>query len=398
LTVEELLAALQGIIDAAQAENRPLNEDEMARYEQLEGQLALVRRDAEIRARQAAYTTPIRTDLHIHAAGVDVVERSDQEIAFEAYLRSGQPNSDLMQIERAQSVGTDTQGGYLVPDSLATRIIERRRSIGRIASIASTITTDSGEPLTFPTADDNNSAEIVPENSAPAGGADLVLGQKTLGAYKYDSVGAGALPLKVSFELAQDSAFPIETFVGDHLGRRIARKQARDFAIGSGSGEPQGLLTGATSSDEIAGTVPTYAELLAATFVPDAEYLEDEAGVAWVMHPTILQGILGILDDNGRPLVNTSTDGISGRPARTLLGWPVLLEPSFPATWGDQAKTVVFGNVREAYLIRYVKAVSLIVLRELYAINGQIAYMSWARADAIVQDSAAITALSGANV
>ena len=55
----------------------------------------------------------------------------------------------------------------------------------------------------------------------------------------------------------------------------------------------------------------------------------------------------------------------------------------------------MFGSIRDAYLIRRVKGVTLVVLRELYAINGQVAFMAWSRADAIVTDPAAATVVSG---
>ena len=393
MTIEELLAALQAIID--QAQGRSLTDEEVARYEELEGQLAVVRRDGEIRARQEAYTTPIRTDLHIHAGGVDVIERTEEEVAFDHYLRTGQPNESLM--ARAQSEGTDSAGGYLVPDGFGNKIIERMKKIGGIQALAEEITTDSGNPLPFPTNDDTaNEGEIVAENAAPADGDDLVFGVKTLGAYKYTSQGAGGLPIKVSVELLQDSAFDLESYLAKKLGERIARKQAAHFAVGTGTGQPQGLLTGLTSSDEIAAAVPTYGELLAASMVPDEGYLEGE-GVAWVMNQAIWGGILGITDGNDRPLVNTSTDGISGKPSRTLLGYPVVIDNSLPAVWGDAAKALIFGNIRDAYLIRRVKGVTMVVLRELYAVNGQVGFMAWARADAIVQDPNAATVMSGLN-
>lgn len=49
MTVEEILEALRAIVDAA--EGRDLTDEEAARYEELETQLAVVRRSTEIRSR-----------------------------------------------------------------------------------------------------------------------------------------------------------------------------------------------------------------------------------------------------------------------------------------------------------------------------------------------------------
>ena len=391
-TIEDLLAQLRAIIDAA--EGRPLDDEEVQRYEALEAELAVARRDHEVRSRQNAYETPARSDLHVYAGAPATETRSDADRAFESYLRTGQVNGDLIEL-RAQSEGVDSAGGYLVPDGFLNKLQERRRSFGGISEAAETITTDGGNPLPFPTVDDTTLGEIVAENAAPAGGADLVFGTKTLGAYKYVSTGASGLPLKVSLELLQDSAFDVESFVARKLGERIAKAEAIDFAQGTGSGEPQGLVTGLTSSDTIAGAAPTYAELLAATYAVDEAYLAS-GSPSWVMHASTLAAVQGILDDNGRPLLNSAIDGISGRPGRTLLGFPVVIDNGMPTITGaTPSKAIVFGSIRDAYLIRRVKGVTLVVLRELYAITGQVGFMAWSRADAIVQDPNAATVIQG---
>jgi HK97 family phage major capsid protein len=49
-------------------------------------------------------------------------------------------------------------------------------------------------------------------------------------------------------------------------------------------------------------------------------------------------------------------------------------------------KSIVFGNLRDAYVVREVKAFEMITLNELYAQNGQVGFMGWARYDGMVQD------------
>lgn len=410
LTIEQILESLQAIIDGAEAEDgteRPLNDEEVQRYEDLERQLTTARRDMEIRSRNNAYNTPIRSDLHVHAGGQQAVQRTDEERAFSAYLRSGIPNNDLtyralpddagMQF-RAQAEGTGAAGGYLVPEGFRNNIIERLKGFGGLAAEAEHIQTSSGNPLPWPTADDTaNSGEIVAENAQAAGGADKVFGVKTLGAYKYESTGVDGEPLKVSWELAQDTEFNLEDFVERNLATRIRRKQARDWVIGDGTGEPQGILPGGTTGVTIAVNAAgmTYANIVAATHVPDIAYREDGESI-WVMSDGAAALIEGLVDLNGRPLMNMSTDGIAGKPARTLMGYRVVIDNSFPATFAGSAKTAVFGNVRRGYVIRDVKEVTLVVLRELFARTGQIGYLSWARADGLVQDPYAYTVITAA--
>lgn len=400
-TIEQILADLQAIIDGAMdnGEERPLTDEEAQRYEALEGELTTVRRSAEFRSRHTAYLTPNRS---VVPAGAQTnVQQTEEERAFEHYLRTGIPNQDLTPNVspefRAQSEGTNSAGGFLVPTTMLNRITERLKAFGGIASNAESVSTGSGAPINWPTNDDTaNSGEIVAENAAPAGGADLVFGQKTLGAYKYDSTGVGGLPLKVSFELVQDSAFNVESFVEKKLSERIGRKQASDFAVGTGVGMPLGALPGGTTSTIVASNVNglSYAEIVATIHAIDIAYRGNNC--KWYMNDAIAALLEKLVDGSGRPLLGESTDGISGKSTQTLRGYPIVIDNGLPATYGAAAKTLIFGDLNAGYIIRRVKEVTMIVLRELYAINGQIGYMAWARADATVQDANAYTVVRGA--
>lgn len=395
MTIEDILAALQAIIDGAS--DRPLTDEEVERCNELEGQLQTVRRDLEVRSRVNAYQTPNRSDLGVHAAGLeDTSARTDQERAFSSYLRTGIPNSDLE--FRAQAEGTGAAGGYLVPEGFINKITERLKAFGGLANEVERFSTTSGNALPWPTNDDTaNQGEIVAENAGATGGADLVFGIKTLNAYKYESTGTGGLPLKVSWELAQDSAFDLEGFVERKLAQRIARKQASHWSLGTGTGQPQGAITGATSGRQIANntTGMTFADIVAATHVIDPEYRESGESI-WVMNDAVLAQIENLTDSQGRPLLNASGEGIGGRPEPRLRGFRVVVDNTFPTFVAGGAKTVLFGNLKAGYVIRDVKEVTMIVLRELYATTGQIGYMAWARADGLVQDPNAFTAISAA--
>jgi HK97 family phage major capsid protein len=404
-TIEQILADLQAIIDGAVGDDnaeRPLTDEEALRYEALEVELRTLQRNAEFRTRHTAYLTPNRSI--VPAGSQQNVQVTEEERAFNHYLRSGIPNMDLTPASgpvpaeyRAQAEGTGAAGGFLVPQGFLTKITERLKAFGGIAAEAESIDTGSGNPLPWPTNDDTaNAGEIVAENAAPAGGADLVLGQKTLGAYKYTSEGVGGAPLKVSFELAQDSAFDLESFVQRKCAERIGRKQASDFAVGTGTGMPLGALTGGTTSVIVASNAVgmTFPNIVSGIHAIDVAYRDGEC--VWVMNDAIMALFEGLLDSTGRPLLQMSTDGIAGPGVMTIRGYRVVIDNGLPATFGAAAKTLLFGNIKAGYVVRRVKEVTMIVFRELYAANGQIGYMAWARADGTVQDPNAYTVIRGA--
>jgi HK97 family phage major capsid protein len=388
VNTEQILAEMQAII--ADAGDKALTDDQANRYEELEGELKRANRSEEIAKRNAAYNTVVTSALHVAPSKQD----DTLERAFDAYVRTGQKNSDITEL-RAQSVGTDSAGGYTVPESMRQKLTDRLVSFGGVQSVVETISTSSGETLKWPTLDDTaNSGVIAAEGTAPAsGGADLVFGEKELGAFKYVAPGAGNLPLRVSFELLQDANFDIQSLVSKKLTQRIARTQAVDWVSGVGTTEPFGINTG-TAGTAFTSAAITYAELVDATHEVDPDYRD---GAVWTFNDATLALIEKLVDSNGRPLLGNSGDGIAGRPARTLLGYPVVVDQA----WSDYAdggtnEWGAFGNLAEGYVIRRVKDFTLIVNPYARANEGQVEYSLWARADGVVQNAHAFRVLRNA--
>lgn len=387
-TVEELVAAMDAVVSGT--EGRELTEEEVRSYEELETELSSVRKSDEIRSRQAAYTTPVNTGVVVNASDSD-----DEMRAFEDYIRTGVANDDLT---RAQLEGTPSTGGYLVPEGFRNKIVEKLKAFGGLASAVQEITTGDGRNLPWPTVDDTtNTGEIVAEGATIAGGADLVFGTNDLGAYSYMAGGTGAAPLRVSWELTQDSAFPITDYITKALATRIYRGQAPHFVSGTGTGQPLGITYGKTGIEIAVNTGVTYTDLVTFVHSLDPAYV-GSGNCKWAFNFTTLGVIRKLVDGNGRPIWNEANAGLSGgMPGGTLLGFPVVIDQAFPnisaasntVNWG------VFGDLEQAYVIRRVKDVQLITFAERYAEFRETGYMAWAQADATVQDNNAYIALTG---
>jgi HK97 family phage major capsid protein len=394
LTVEEILEALRAIVEAA--EGRDLTEEEATNYEALEVQLAARRRADGIRARQTAYDTPTKGQLdavaHVGAARPD----DDLNKAFTAYLRTGKPNADIQELRptNAQQVGTDSEGGYLVSPEFRQKLVEVRAAYGGLAAEVDSFSTERGGDLEYPSLDDTaNSGDITAEEAPVADGDDLAFGTVALKAFKYTSAGAGTnLPLRVSFELAQDAQFPIQDLVARALGTRIQRKQAVDWVNGNGTTLPFGLLHDGLTADVVLDTEATltYLNLLEAEAALDPEYWQTAkwlmSATTWVTHIKTLE------DNNGRPLIlPQAQSGIGGAPVRELLGYPVTIDQSCNAITADGVAGgfMALGDFREAYVIRRVAPFTLIVDPYSRAVNGQIQYHAWERADGNIQNRSA---------
>jgi len=385
MTIEELVAALQAIIDQAvgdQGQPRDLNEEEMARYEQLESQLAVARRSAEIRSRQAAYQMPV--------SGIGIVSavKPDDglERAFDAYLHTGQKNQDITQL-RAQGEGISSAGGYLVPSGFEKKLVERMVAFGGFSNSADRYNSTDGSSVEFPSFDDtSNSGQITAESGAFTGGADLTFGKVKLGQYKYTSAGANNAPIRVPVELAQDSAFDLRALLTKAMGTRIARKQSVDFVTGTGVGQPTGILCPTLTADRDLDTpdTPDYEDLVEFQDMLDEAY---DPNAKWLMKKSTWSQLRLIVDTIGRPILQTLLDGISGKPERRLLGSEVIIDQAVPtlSSAGDTF-CLAYGDFEESYIIRNIGSLAVVVDPYSRASYGEIEYTAWVRADGNIQN------------
>jgi len=391
-TIEDCLIDLQAIVDTA--EGRSFTDDEVATYERLELELDGVRRSNELRARNAAYNTPVGSVVHVG------IPRQDDTLdrAFNAYLRTGMPNQDIsgLRVTNAQST-SDSAGGYMIPPGFRQKLVEVRKAYGGLANEVETITTDSGNAIEYPSLDDTaNSGSITTEGSQFAAGADLTFGTVALGAFKYTSQGTGQDPLRVSVELLQDSAFDVEGLVARALGTRIARKQAADWASGGGTTLPFGICHSALTPNNVLDSPPTidYDDLLDSEGALDEAYTQN---AKWCMHKNTWLNIRGIVDGAQRPLIlDQAASGVATQPRKQLLGYEVVIDMSMPEVSGGAGRNfMVFGDLREAYVIRRVSNLAVVVNPYTRANFGQVEYSAWERADGNIQNRSAYVVVKG---
>jgi HK97 family phage major capsid protein len=384
-SIEDILAAQTAVVDAA--DGRSLTVDEVSAYEALEAELKGAQASNEVRARHAAYLTPV-TNTYVHVGAPKQDDGLDK--AFNHYLRTGQPNADIagLAVRNEQGVGTSTGGGYMVPPGFRQKLVEVRQAFGGFAPHADGFSTDNGQPVEYPTLDDtDNQGSITAENAVFADGADLVFGTVRLGAYKYTSQGAGTgLPLRVSVELLQDAAFDVAGLEARALGTRIARKQAQHWLTGTGVGQPQGLVATNLTEDNELDTADTvdYDDLMDTYDLLDPEY---EANAQWLMKKNTWSQIRGIVDGASRPIIQEQNQGIDGAPALRLLGFPVIIDQGMPTlSSAADGNCIAFGDFREAYVIRRVSQLAVVVNPYSRANYGQVEYVAWERADGNIQN------------
>lgn len=281
---------------------------------------------------------------------------------------------------RAQSTST-TAGGYTIPQGFLAELEAKRLFFNNLRGVARVIRTETGNTLPFPTTDDtSNLANLTAENTAPSA-TDITFGQVSLGAYKLDSL------VQVSNELLRDSGLDLANEIAAILGERIGRKEAAFFATGTGSSQPQGVVTGASAGATAATTTTiTLANIMSLVNSLDFAY---QQGASFMLHQSVWNTILQLADSQNRPLF---LDLINGNSPR-LLGYPVVVNNNMASSIAASAVTILFGDFSK-YYIRQAGDLEIIRLDERYADAYQTGFMVVERVDAKVAQSAAIKKLT----
>lgn len=250
--------------------------------------------------------------------------------------------------------------------------------------------TSSGEQMKFPKSNAHAIATQVSGQGTLLAGTDPTFLSMTMDAFKY-----GELVI-VANEAITDAAFPLADFVGRDIGRALGRIIDNDLTIGSGSGQPNGIMTAAVGAGTIAtgGSLidPTYEKLVDLVYsVPDAYR---QGSVGWLMRDSTA-GTLRKLRDNslaagtsGAVMWEPSlTNGlVNGVPDR-LLGFPVYTG-AYVASLGSNNKIIGFGDF-SAYYIRTVGNIVLDSDASRYFDTDQTGFRGRWRIDGDLIDTAA---------
>ena len=202
-----------------------------------------------------------------------------------------------------------------------------------------------------------------------------MFGELVLGAYKYTSK-----IIRVSVELLQDSAFNMEQYIGGKFGERLGRATAAHYATGTGTGQPNGLMTAATAGVTAASaTAITYLEMLDLKHSVDPAY---RVSPMWLFNDSTLKALKQLVDLDGRPLWSPA---IAADAPATFDGDPYQIDQGIDSI-ATGNRTVAYGDMSK-YLIRDVLGMQMVTLRERYADFHQAGFIAFMRTDADLLDA-----------
>ena len=346
----------------------------------------LLRRGNEKRLRDFIYApTP--------SLGARQFRENETKAAFERYVRRGDA-SHLLELEgKAMSVGSESDGGILVPEATETSLFSTLRDLSPIRRIAGNVTV-STSVLKRPFVISGAATGWVGEtDDRPQTGSPKI------SELSYPTMEIFACPAATS-KLLDDAAVDIDKWLSREIVDAFATEEGKAFVSGTGTNQPKGFL----SYDQVSSDAWTWGKIgCVSTGVPGglpeefaADVLYDlvfslrsgyRRNARFVMNRMTQSAIRRIKDENGNYLWQPN---LADTLRPTLLGFPVEECDDMPDMAPGSA-SLAFGDFERGYLVVDRRGVQ--VLRDPYSAKPYVLFYVTKRVGGGVSDFDAIKLL-----
>ena len=328
--------AAKALLDTAAAEKRDLTSEEEASYSKMNEELN------ERAARIEALKADVVREAKIEAATRDLVSqvRTEKAQTFDADVIRSMARGETRGYTFEQRDVVKTSTGSPVPTSFYNQVIEQARLVGPMLETSTTLRTAGGENLQIPSQAGWSTAAITGEGTAIAESDPTFNSFITLGAYKYSFL------VQLSRELIEDSGVDILAFLATQTGNALGFKVNNDLTVGTGSAQPNGIVTAAASAVTGTASGPTFT---ADNLIDLAYSLDGSArrlpGVGWMMNTASLGVVRKLKDNNGAYIFSPALADGNDR----VLSYPVFENPAM-ASNASATKSVIFGHLPSYYV------------------------------------------------
>ena len=344
-----LTEQIREVIESAEAEKRGLDAAELEKIDRIE---------ADIRSADAAIAVAQRNEerkVEASVAAKGFAMPAAEERSASAILREIAATRGAHTFEQRTLVNSDNT----VPKSFYDQVFDVARLVGPMLDVGQRINTTSGEDLTIPTLTAYSTATIKAAGSA-IDVSEPTYSSITLGAYKY------GLLIPISNELIADAGFDISAHLAEQAGNGLGYAVNEALTNGSGSNQPNGVVTAAGSG--VTGGTGVTGGFTADNLI-DLQYTLDGAarrlpGVAYMAAGATIGAMRKLKDNAGNYLYQVNV----GQPD-SFAGYSVIENPALAAV-GTGAKSVLFGHM-PSYKVRVAGGVQVATSTD-YAFNQDV--------------------------
>ena len=334
-----------------------------------------------------------RPALGVSHAGGGTTAALEHKAAFDAYVRRGEQTSLRALEVKAMSVGSNPDGGYLVPEEIEREIGKRLTAISPIRAIAG-VREVSASVYKKPFMTAGPAVGWVGETAARP-----QTNSPTLDELSFPAAELYAMPAATS-TLLEDAAVNIDEWLAAEVEAAFAEQEGTAFVTGDGVNKPKGFLSytkvanaswvwGQTGyiATGVAGDWPASTPsdvLVDLVYAVRAGYRQNGA---FVMNRKTQAAIRKFKDASGNYL--WQPPAIAGGRA-SLMTFPVVEAEDMPDIAAN-AFAIAFGDFRRGYLV--VDRTGVRVLRDPYSAKPYVLFYTTKRVGGGVQDFDAIKLL-----
>lgn len=311
----------------------------------------------------------------------DTARNSEASKAFLNWMRKGEARMSADEV-KAMSVGSNDNGGYLVPVDASGRVAMKVYETSNIRAIAQvdTTTSDAVEGL--------NDNDEVSTGWTSETGTRSETDTPEIGKWRIEIHEQYAEP-RITQKLLDDADLDVGTWLERKLADKFARTENSGFVIGNGVGKPRGITsytTAATAdssrswgtmehvlagaSGDFTSTTPSD-KLLELMMALKAEYRN---GARWLTNRAVLLKVRKFKEATTNAYI--WQPGLqAGQPA-LICGFPVTEAEDMPALAADSL-SMAFGNFKVGYQIFDRKGLSTI--RDAVTTKGYVKFYTTKR-------------------
>lgn len=350
-----------------------LSEEDSKTYDALEAEVVNLGKEIKCLERQEQIDAEMRKPTSQPILGTPATPDNQTKTGtasaeYTAAFWNNIRNRNWIDVRNDLQVGTDTEGGFLVPDEFEKKLISALEEENVFRPLATKIQTSSGDRK-IPVITQKGEATWMEEEEAYTL-SDDAFGQIALSAYKVGTA------IKISEELLNDSVFDLPSYIAKEFARRIGTKEEEAFLIGDGKGKPTGIFAatgGAENGATTTGAAITFDDVIELFYSLKSPYRKK---AVWVLNEQTVKALRKIKDNTGNFIWQPSVS--AGLPD-TILNRPYVTSVYAP-TIAAGAKAIAFGDY-SYYWVADRQGRSLKRLNELFAMNGQVGFLASQRVD-----------------
>lgn len=321
-----LFEQIKDVINSAEAEGRGLDSAELEKIDRIEKDIEAAERSIETAEKSESRAV----EASAAAKGFLPAEATTDSDQLRSLLSGEVRDANF---EMRTIVSSDS----LVDRGFADQVFMKMRDVGPLLQTSDVISTNTSEPIVFPT------FGTFSEPAQRAEGSALPESQPsfsnlTLNAYAY-----GAL-IPVSNTLLTDSSLDIQGIIAEQAANALQFQLNLDHTTGNGSDKPNGIVTAATDSG-ITGAAATISadEVVEMLYTVDAGYRNANSG--FMAATNMARDIRLLKDGDNRFLYEVRV----GEPDQ-VAGYRLVENRHM--NYGDSHKSLLFGDLSQ-YKIRF---------------------------------------------